>query len=377
MLNDGMAERVSSRRRGADKLPTDFSERVDTLLRSHVTADVIEQSHATGTLHNHDLQAELARLGWIGGLWRLPWREPTLIADEWFLLWTELHRAGAPVDGVQLSEMAAAAVLRHGSTAQVDRIVRGVTRGETVLSLGLTEPDAGSDLNLIRTLAVPDGDGYRLRGTKMFTTLAHVADAVFLLARLPGTMGASGMTMFVVPMDTTGISVERIDTLGDERTNATYYDDVFVTADARVGGEGDGWKVLLTCLNIERALVASYLGQIEALLDAAAQSGVRLAEHWKNYEIVGRSLCRLVVEEMSSDQNLAMVAAAAKCLVTESLVRTAREVLGEVGWPGLVPTDGPGAVIERTYRHSHVTTIYSGSSEMQRNVIARSGLGLR
>ncbi len=121
------------------------------------------------------------------------------------------------------------------------------------MSLGYSEPDSGSDVASIKTTAVRDGDEWVINGQKMFTTLAHVANYVFLLARTNHDVPKhKGLTMFLVPLDSPGIEIHPVHTVGGERTNATFYTDVRVSDHYRIGEVDGGWDVMTVALTFER-----------------------------------------------------------------------------------------------------------------------------
>ena len=128
-----------------------------------------------------------------------------------------------------------------------------ILAGEVMCCLGYSEPDAGSDVAAVATKAVRDGDHWVIDGQKMFTTMAHEAHYVFLLARSnPDVPKHKGLTMFLVPMDTPGIEITPVETMGGERTNITFYNDVRVPDSARVGEVDAGWSVMHAALVYER-----------------------------------------------------------------------------------------------------------------------------
>src|SRR5205085_7229465 len=138
----------------------------------------------------------------------------------------------APYDGVAVALMIAGVVNAAGTPEQKQRIIPTITSGEALVCMGYSEPDHGSDLATLTTRAVRDGDEWVINGAKMWTTMAQVAKWVILLTRTNTDVPKhKGLTMFVLPMSTPGISVDPVPTMSDERTNATFYDDV------RVGDE--------------------------------------------------------------------------------------------------------------------------------------------
>src|SRR5205085_7685820 len=130
----------------------------------------------------------------------------------------EVARAGAPMDGWGTTELVARTLAIAGTDDQRRDIIPRALRGEILISLGYSEPDAGSDVASVSTRAERDGDGWIVNGQKMFTTMAHEANYVFLLARTdPSLPKHRGLTMFLVPLDAPGVEISAIHTLGGER----------------------------------------------------------------------------------------------------------------------------------------------------------------
>jgi alkylation response protein AidB-like acyl-CoA dehydrogenase len=234
-----------------------------------------------------------------------------------------------------------------------------------------------------------------INGEKMFTTHAQVADFVFLLTRTdPAGRKRRNLTMFLVPMDTPGVSVSEVKTLGGERTNITVYSDVRVPDSARVGEVDGAWAVLSSALMFERA--STWAPALDRLVDAALEAtsealpdgGRRFADPSQRGRIAR------VAADAEASRLLALragwVAAQggatmsegpmAKLFSTEAYTRHAADLLDLVGPDGLRSSNdevprGAG-VIEHAFRHSQVTTIYGGTSEIQRSIIAERGLGL-
>ena len=143
--------------------------------------------------------------------------------------------------------------MEHGSDHLKETVVPALLNGEALTSFGYTEPESGSDA-AAATKAVKDGDEWVINGAKMWTTMAHIADYVILLTRTdPDVPKHKGLTFFLVPFDTPGIEIQPVPTMATERSNATFYDDVRLSDDWRVGEVNGGWAVMKTALKYERA----------------------------------------------------------------------------------------------------------------------------
>jgi alkylation response protein AidB-like acyl-CoA dehydrogenase len=296
----------------------------------------------------------------------------------------ELQYAEAPVDGIGTTRMVGSCIREWGTHEQRAALCPAVAAGEVLISLGYTEPDAGSDVASVLTRAEWDGHMWTIRGEKLFTTLAHVADYVFLLTRTnQEAPRRHGLTTFLVPTSVPGFSFSPIETLSGERTNATLYDNIRLPDSARVGEVDGGWRVLATALQIEHAVgfgaaLERALDHALPLIDSAdPATGVELARIAADAE-VARLLQREAASRGAADPAIGPMA---KLFSSEAFCRDTGvllDLLGAAGLEALVEGragSGPAA-LELAYRHSHVTRIYAGTSEIQRSIIAERGLGL-
>lgn len=372
-----------------------FRREVVAFLDKYVTPDLIERSRRTGTNHDWELHRALGARGWYAGGW------PTEYGGrgdegsfEILILSDELERRGIPFDGLGMTMLVANTILRAGSEEMKRAVLPRALAGEIVMCLGYTESHGGSDVAAAKTTAVRDGDQWVINGHKMFTTLAHESEYVFLLTRT-NSEGPKhrGLTMFLVPMHAPGVEVQPIWTIGDVRTNATYYTDVVVLDTARVGEIDDGWGVMGIALMFERTgggADARLFGQaVRAAESVATVDGKTLLDD----DSVRERLARLAIErEISVLLRLRSQWAQAqgsrsmiegsmfKLFSAESQVRAASDLLDIFGPLGLIEAGEPAAPgsgeFTHEFRHSIVLPIYGGSSEVQRKIIAERGLGL-
>jgi 3-oxochol-4-en-24-oyl-CoA dehydrogenase len=357
---------------------TGFRSEVRAFLAEHLTDEMRERADRTGTLHDWEFHRAMAKRGLLDATWRLDALHVQVLKEE-------LGRSGAPMDGWGTSDLVAHTIDVVGSDEQRSVIVPRVLNGEILICLGYSEPDAGSDVAAVRTRAVPDGAEWVIDGQKMFTTLAHEATFVFLLARTnPAVEKHRGLTLFLVPMDAPGIEVRRIDTLGGERTNVTFYSGVRVSDSLRVGDVDHGWNVMKVALAFERNPLA--LADCLRLLDHAVEWGSStgsfenpfVAERVARLAIdveVGRLLARKMAQVSEAGDLPVVEGSMAKLWTSEALVRHARALLDCLG-PEAILQHGPVSWAEQAHRHAPVTTIYAGTSEIQRSIIAERGLGL-
>jgi alkylation response protein AidB-like acyl-CoA dehydrogenase len=359
--------------------------------RRHAPPDVIAAAWASGTLHDPGIHRALADEGLIGATWPagLGGRELDPVAAGW--LWEAMNYQRLPVDLLELTEMAAHVLVRVGTDVQRERVLPRVRSGNLLISLGYTEPGAGSDVAACATRAVRDGAGWTLNGSKIFTTGAHVADLVLVLARTGTEVPRHrGLSLFLVPREAAGVEVRPIRTFGGERTNTVFLTDVAVDGDALVGGVDHGWSVLHLALDFERQVMAAYAGQARRLFDdVVAALGPKIADPVVAHRL-GRMTVRLEEAQMLAEHVGAraaaglpvdVAAAMAKLAVTETLKDLSHLALDVVGPASLLSAagrgDAAGGRLEHWFRHAQVTTIYGGSSEIQRTIIAARGLGLR
>ena len=379
-----------------------FRAEVRAFLADHVTPEVIETAHATGTIHDRGLHEAMAAAGWISAGWPSEFGGQGRSPLEMNALQEEMYLSGAPVDGLGVAALVAHTLLIDGTDWQKRTIIPEILSGQALCCLGYSEPDAGSDVAACATKATRDGDEWTINGQKMFTTLAHEASYVFLLTRTNTEVAKhKGLTMFVVPMDTAGIDCTPVHTMGGERTNITYYDDVKVDDRYRVGQVDGGWAVMMTALVFERN--SAWYGELVRLLDhglgwARTATGPDGTGSMIDDVLVRERLARIAIGNevsnllgwraawMAAEGTLPGVEGTmAKLFTTEHYQYAANELIDALGADGLrrhthdagasdpAPADG---WIEAIYRHSQVTTIYGGTSEVLRGIIAERGLQL-
>jgi alkylation response protein AidB-like acyl-CoA dehydrogenase len=367
-------------------------------LRAHldeaITPELAERIYRSGDAHDDDFAAGLVENGLFAPGWPVEFGGSGRRGIEVQLLTDEMQRADAPVYLSETTRMVASVIRRAGTREMQDRILPGALSGKTTIALGFTEPECGSDVAAATTKAVRDGDNWIINGSKMFTTNGHIADYVFLLTRTsPDKPKHKGLTMFVIPLNTPGVEAQAVWTLSGERTNITFYSDVRVGDDCRIGEVDGGWAVLGLSLQDEHA--SSWGPHMARLLDHA--------EQWAHSSTEGsapitdsdarRRLARIAMEvEVSelllhrcvwmAEQGQIPVAEGpmSKLFSTEALVRSAQDVNELVGPDALrsyfEPTAPQNGQFEHLMRFSLGTTIYAGTSEVQRTIIAQRGLGL-
>jgi alkylation response protein AidB-like acyl-CoA dehydrogenase len=276
----------------------------------------------------------------------------------------------------------------HGSEAQKRRWLPGLCDGTLVGVHAMTEPGSGSDAFALQTRAVADGDGFRIKGTKTFISNGPEADVVIVFALTDPAKGYyGGVTSFLVERDAPGFCVtQRFEKMGLRTSpiGELAFDDTWVPAEAVLGGVGAGSTLFTQAMDWERVcLFASHVGAMERLLDqslAHARTRPQFGQPIGKFQAVAHKIvdmkvqleaARLLIYKAASrlgrSRAVSMDASIAKLFVSESLVRTALDAVQVHGGYGYM-TDYE---VERALRDAVGSTLYSGTSEMQRNIIAR------
>jgi alkylation response protein AidB-like acyl-CoA dehydrogenase len=358
----------------------------------HLTPEMRARMHFSWEGHDWEIQRALADAGLLfpswpreyGGQDRDPW-EMAVISEEF-------EHAGYTRHAITTTFMVAEIVRRFGSDDLKQEVLPRVARGEAICSLGYTEPQSGSDVAAAQTRAVRDGNEWVINGSKMFTSGADLAQYVFLLTRTDPTVAKHrGLTMFLVPLDTPGIEIQPVHTVSDERTNATFYENVRVPDRYRVGDVDDGWSVLHSALDLEHGGGTSAAGtEANHLVDVAA-AWTRENGRWSDPRVRERlgfvatraAVARVLGLEASwrgiegvPDQG---AGAMRKLFTAEAWIEDAADLLDLCAPDSLLAT-GDGALgtgeLELDYRRSASLSVYGGSSEIMRSIIAQLTLGL-
>jgi 3-oxocholest-4-en-26-oyl-CoA dehydrogenase alpha subunit len=371
----------------------EYHDRVRSLLDQTLTAAELHSVWDSGTLHHAGLAGAMAAEGWIGASWPISAGGAGMRADEYAALWEALNYHMVPTDLIQITEILASVVQIHGTDEQRNQVLPGVLRGELLMSMGYTEPEAGSDVAATRTSAVRDDDGWRINGAKMFTTGAHRADLILTLTRTDPERGKhAGLSLFLVPTSAPGVQVSPVHTFGGDRTNAVFFDDVHVGDGALVGSLNEGWLVLNQALDVERLFMGAFVGQAQRLLDelvAAAETRANATSGQEAVDKIAEVASRVAASQaivaslygrIAAGEDVHEHAAMAKLLVTETVKELTYLALDVLGPEALLERSEEDAIadglLEHWFRHSQVLTIYGGSSEIQRNIVAGRYLGL-
>lgn len=362
---------------------------VRAFLAEHLTEDLEEQLYESGVSHDDEFVRRLAERHWTTPGW--PAEDGTTMgAEAALVLEHELTRAEAPIYGSSTTLMVANVIRAVGSDWLRGEILPKVARGEILIALGMSEPEAGSDVAAVQTRARPVDGGWMVDGQKMFTTNGHVADYIFVLARTePDSQRHRGLTTFLVPTGLDGVEAQAVYTVSGERTNITFYSEVFLEDRWRISEPGAGWQSLMLALQDEHS--APFSPNLDRMLEAAERwaaspdpDGSRPADRDEVRVRLTRAAIDLEVAELLEARVAWMDAQGdvpvaegpmSKLFSTEAIVRHAESLSALVGPDGLrsrgEPTAIQGGLIEHGLRFSLGTTIYAGTSEVQRNIIAQ------
>ncbi len=297
-----------------------------------------------------------------------------------------LDRLGYNNPAAGVTEMVGTMIARFGSEELKAEVLARMTSGESITSLGYSEPGSGSDVFAAQTRATPDGNGWRIDGTKMFTSGANLADYVLMLTRTNSEVAKhKGLTMFVVPLKAEGVTVQPVYTFQDERTNITFYDNVHIPDSWRLGEVDGGVKTMSVALELEHGggfggVIGETLEAAEELArelglidDSAAQARLARANA---HAIVGEVMeFRAMWASVEKKPNLAF-GPMVKMWTSERFMDDARDLLDLTAPLSLTKRAGAAALVNQSYRHAHGTRIYGGTSEVHRSMIAERGLGM-
>lgn len=337
-------------------------------------------------------EQQLAAHKWSCIGWPIQWGGRDASLAQQVIFAEEYARAGVPgrVNHIGV-ELAGPTILAFGSEAQKARFLPDIAAGKTIFCQGFSEPNAGSDLASVRTKARLDGDQWIVNGQKIWTSLAHISDWIFVVTRSEeGSKGPKGLTFLMMPLDQPGITIRGIRQInGDSEFNETFFTDATCPADSLIGAVGEGWKIAMGLLAFERGV--STLGQqmgfrneLDAIIAAARSNGAAtdplIRQRIARAEI-GLRLMRYGALRMLSNSDHSKVDGAA--LTYKIQWATWRRALGELGMDVLGQagevTDNPEYewdMLPNLFLYSRADTIYGGTNQIQRNLIAERALGM-
>jgi hypothetical protein len=334
---------------------------------------------------------KLGARGWIGMTWPRRYGGQARSALERYVVLEEMLAAGAPVGAHWVADrQSGPLLLRLGTEAQRLEILPRIAAGECYFCIGMSEPDAGSDLAAVRTRAVAVPGGYRVNGTKLWTSSAHRCHYMILFCRTGGSLDSTdrhgGTSQFLVDLKATpGVTIRPVRNLaGEHHFNEVVFEDAFLPETAVIGAPGDGWRQVSGELAYERSGPERFLSSFTLLVELVRALGPDPSERaaiaigrLSAQIMILRRLSRSVAGMLGSGRDPALQAAIVKdlgALVEQEIPEIARLLVAAE--PQAHSTDRFLAVLAHTILHAPSFSLRGGTREILRGIIAR-GLGLR
>lgn len=377
-----------------------FLREVDDFLEENRHIDVMDvtrenMAQLCDTPARRAFMKKVAEKGWLGITWPKEYGGQDGEGFYEYLLNEKLASVGASQIGKGVG-IIGKTLINVGSEKLKREFLPQILNAEIEFAVGYSEPNAGSDAAAMRLKAERKGDGWVLNGQKIFTTSAHFADWYWVGARTnPDVIKHHGISLFLIRMDDPGLTIHAMPSMGGERTNSVFFDDVFVHDDYRVGEENKGFQYIAEALDIERFTLFTFSpirGRVQLLCDyvkTATKDGKplkddpvlrqRVAQLATECE-VARLLGIKFVDTALSGKTPTYEASAYKLYATELSLRIANATMDIVG-PGAqlavgteeAPLNGRA---ENCYTFTVIDTIGGGTSEVQKNIISKRKLGL-
>jgi len=374
----------------------------DKLLTPEIRA-ALKAEAGTGPVHR-EIVGRMGRDGWLTVGWPEDYGGRGYSAVEQFIMFDESVACGAPIPMLTINTVGPT-LMQYGTPEQKDFFLPKISRGEITFCIGYSEPDAGTDLASLTTRAVKDGDEYVINGQKTWTSLAGDADYIWLAARTdPDVKKHKGISLFCIPMDTPGLSIEPLHLLSSHDINHTFFDDVRVPASTLVGEENGGWGLITSQLNRERVTICSsgmVSRALEETIDWARNNqtddGTRVIDQpWvqrnlaevtagleflrlANWKVAWTVATKIDGCEPDFDAIKGFIAdsSSVKVYGTEFFTRAYRRLMEVYGPEAAIVEGSPGWVsrLEMQYRSTVILTFGGGTNEMQRDLISQYGLG--
>lgn len=361
-----------------------FHDQTRAFITEHVTDEVRRRNRDLGENFDERVHLALGAAGYLASDWKLE-SEGGFSAVRRRIFHLEIARAHTPWYHWGTTSVVARLVQQFAATELVDMVLPGVLSGEVRLCLGYTEPEGGSDVATCKTRAVRESDAWIINGSKMFTSNAQNAKYVFLLTNTdPQGPKHRNLTMFLVPLDSTGIEIRGIRTLDGDRTNIVFYSDVRVDDLYRIGEVNAGWTVMRAALDSEHGLTDR---DADGLQDVAAMAGHGLVMA----EAVDRVAALAEVDDESvlfrlgrsfvrTEAALSTPGMFGRVAIGQTMRDISADLMDMLGPAAALPTDVKGSAddgsAEHLFRLSLPMGIYGGSLEVFRNMIAQHELRL-
>jgi 3-oxochol-4-en-24-oyl-CoA dehydrogenase len=368
-----------------------LADELDAFFRKNLTPELKAKAHYSWEGHDPGLHQKLAQAGLLFLSWpkELGGRDaPPYARHAAMHVWEKYDWTTAPTS---VAGMVGTVIRRYGSDELKRDVLSKIVSGESICSLGYSEPGCGSDVFAAATRATRDGYGWRIDGQKMFTSGANIADYVLMLTRTdPNVPKHKGLTMFIVPLKAPGVEIKPVYTFQDERTNITYYDGVKVPDSYRLGEVNAGVKVMSAGLELEHGGgFSKSQGKMVQAADALCREirfrGRPLIEDRDAQVRLARARAHLLLSEVLAWRSLWAGAEKkpgpgfgpmAKLFSSEKFLTDSADLLNLTAPYSLSKREGPAAFLNQCYRHAHGTRIYGGTSQVHRSMIAERNLGL-
>jgi alkylation response protein AidB-like acyl-CoA dehydrogenase len=332
----------------------------------------------------------LGQRGWLGLTWPKQYGGHERSALERYVMLEEMLASGAPVGAHWIAErQSGPSILRFGTEDQKNTILPRIAAGECFFCIGMSEPDSGSDLASIRTRAVQEPGGWRVNGTKLWTTNAHICQYMILFCRTrpadPERRHA-GTSQFIVDLTLPGITIRPVHNMtGEHHFNEVVFEDALLPDDAILGREGDGWAQVTGELAYERSGPERFLSSftllvelVRALSTAALHERAEIALGRLGAKLITlRRMSRSIAGMLQAGADPALEAAMVKdlgALVEQEIPEIARDLVAE--GPPTPASREFARVLAYTTMHAPSFSLRGGTREILRGIIAR-GLGLR
>ena len=384
-------------------------EEVHQFIEDNVTPEILHEIEESGIRNRgpqtREMYRKIGEKGWIGMSWPQEYGGQSGSRIDQYIVEEEFARIGITVGG---AGSGAPAILAAGTEEQKKYFLPGLIRGEIIFALGFTEPQAGADLAGLQCRAVRDGDDFVINGQKMFTTAAHYGTHIYLMARTdPEAPRHRGISIFLVPIDTPGITVRPLWTIqndppapprttyGDRRTNEVFFEDVRISASTMLGEENTGWYVGAMGLNLDRVGASRYLISVqrdEDIINWVKENDLdgygpsqdpavrdRLAELW-----IEAQVCRLMTMRSMSlverGGTFTYEGSAEKVWAPDHGVKTTETIAQILGPYGQLLNGSEDAIEDGIFAHNLMGAFQSGinhgSAQVMRDQVARRGLGM-
>lgn len=376
------------------KLKDELKEYFSTLLNKELLSEMSDPQFFEGGGPEFKKALKImGQDGWIGLSWPKEFGGKEFTPIEQYIFVEEIMRTGFPFPFLT-TESVGPMIAQYGSDWAKETIAKSILRGETIFAIGYSEPNAGTDLASLKTQALPDKEGFKINGQKIWTSLANYADYIWLAARTNNEVKKhKGISMFIVPTDDEGFSYTPIQTLGDVTTNMTYYDDIYVSKDNLVGELNSGWNLITSQLNLERLALVNH-GPVDELyhqlLSLAKSTKVdsknvlsdidwvksNFAKIYSGLETL-KLICWKQVWGMENNVLSMTDASLAKIYGSEYFIEAYRMMMEIFGELSIIRDDSLSILnsrLERMYRTASILTFGGGTNEVQRDIISMAGL---